>query len=95
MLLLPQLVFDVFFFKLPLNFLPSGPHKSTGWDFLIFDITIFHDFFCENFTFSIVPYMYRETKNCSYLERSHRRAKLSEIWASSVSIQCIQGTFDS
>ena len=41
-LLLPQIVLNLF--ELFLNFLLSGPNKSTILDFLKFRFTIFHDF---------------------------------------------------
>ncbi len=49
-------------FKLFLNFLPNGPHKTTfetlgSW---------FSTIFFENFKFTIVPY--GKTKNLNYLE---------------------------
>ncbi len=36
---------------------------------------------------------YGKTKNLNYLQTSDRKAKRSEIWASWVNVQCIQGTF--
>ncbi len=50
-------------FKLFLNFLLSGPHKSTVLDFWNFEFLIFNEFL----NFTIVPY--GETKNLDYLEK--------------------------
>ncbi len=49
-------------FKLFLNFLLSGPHKSAILNFWNFEFPVFNDFF----NFTIVPY--GETKNFNYLE---------------------------
>ena len=49
-------------FKRFLDFLLSGPHKSTVLDFLNFEFLIFNEFL----NFTIVPY--GETKNLNYLE---------------------------
>ncbi len=53
MLILPQITLNLS--KLLLDFLLSGPHKSTVLDF---EITIFNDFFFffEIFKFPVVPY---------------------------------------
>ncbi len=50
-------------FKLFLNFVLSGPHKSSVLDFWNFEIPIFKEFF----KFTIVPY--GENKNLNYLEK--------------------------
>ncbi len=74
-------------FKLFMHFLFSVLHKSTVLNFWNFEFPIFHQ--CLNFT--IVPY--EETQNL--WKTNDGRAKRSEIWASRVSTQCIQETFDS
>ncbi len=80
-------------FKLFLNFLPNGPHKT----FRIFKILSFRFltiFFFEkkNFKFTIVAY--GEAKNLIYIwKTSDRRAKRSEIWDPWVVNQHIRGTF--
>ena len=53
-------------FKLFLNFLPNGPHKTTFGIFEILRLPFLIFFFFENFKSTIVPY--RETKNLNYLE---------------------------
>ncbi len=54
---------------------------------------LFHDFFPE---ISLSPtYYIGKPKPAIISERSHRGTKRSEIWASRVSTQCLQGTFDS
>ncbi len=72
-------------FKLFMNFLLSGPHKSTVLIFINFEFLIFN----ELLNFTNVPY--GETKNLNYLENERPQ---SEIWAPAVSIQSMQGTFD-
>ncbi len=71
------------YYKLVLNFVHSGPHKSTFLSFWNFEFPIY-----DHFKFTDAPY-YEKSKNQNYME-NERRAKRGEIW-DSVSIQCIQG----
>ncbi len=75
-------------FKLFLNFLLSGPDKSTFLDFWNFKFPIFNEFL----NFTIVPYA--ENKTLIIWKTSDRRAKRVEIFASGLGIQWTQGTFD-
>ena len=78
-------------FNLFLNFLVSGPHKSTILDFWNFEFPIFNDFFLN---FTIVPY--GKPKASIIWKMSDCRAKRSEILLGEGrgSIQCTQGSFD-
>ncbi len=83
MLLRPQPAFD-FFFQTSPEFSSQRSSPKYCFGFLKFSYYDFsHFFFLRKFHFQ---HCARETKNCSYIERSHRRANPSEIWASSVKI---------
>ena len=73
-------------FNLFLNFLLSGPHKSTH--FWNFEFSIFNEFL----NFTIVPY--GETKNLNYLQNKQPQSETELNLGLGVDIQCIQGTFD-
>ena len=77
--------------KLLLNFLLNRRHKSTFLDFWNFEFMIF-----DKTNFSHLPlYPMGQPKTSIIWKPSNRTAKLSEIWASRVSVQCILVTFDS
>ncbi len=72
-------------FNLFLNVLINGPHKELFWNFEVRFLKIF-------LISSLYP---METPKTSIIwQMSNRRVKWSELWASWVSIQCTQGTFD-
>ena len=68
-------------FKLFLNFLLSGPYKSTLFEFWNLDFPIFNEFL----NFTIVPM--GKPKTSIICKMSDRGEKRSEIWASGESIQ--------
>ena len=84
--LLPQITFESF--QTFPEFSSQRSPQTYCFGFLKFGFPIFNEF--SNIT--IVPC--GESKNLNYLEKKLPRAKQSEIWASRVSIQCTQGTFD-
>ncbi len=75
-------------FKLFLNFLLSGPLKSAVLEFVNFEFAILMNFLISPL------YPMRKAKTSINWKTSDIGAKQSEIWASGVSIQCTQGTFD-
>ena len=81
-LLLPQVTFE--FFQTYAEF-------SSHWP--SYECTNFHNFFSE---ISLSPLCHIEKPKTAIIStRSHLRGKRGEIWASGVSIKCIQGSFDS
>ena len=70
-------------FKLVLNFLPDGPHKTM---FGIWTVKWLRSFCGHSVLFRLSA-----IHSTLYLVNSCRRVKLSELWAAGVSMQCMQG----